>query len=54
MMVVEMEEQAGTDLNSVVMHMTTAGGGGSLVNPAKVPGPAQTVKFLGRTWAGAT
>lgn len=49
--IAETKEQARTDVSATGTHMTNWGG---LVNPALVPRPARTVKFLGRTWAGAT
>ena len=51
MVIAETIGQARTDLSAMVTHMTNWGG---LVNPALVLRPARTVKFLGRTWAGAT
>lgn len=51
MIISEMEEQARTDLNAVVTHTTNRSW---LINPAKVHGPAHTVRFLGIRWEGAS
>lgn len=47
----ETKEQARTELNTVVTHMTNKGW---LISPADIQGHNHIVKFLEITWAGAT
>lgn len=49
--IIETEEQARTELNAVMTHMTNTGW---LINPTDIQGPNQIVKFLEITLAGAT
>ena len=51
MIISEIEEQDTAHLNTMVTPMTNKAW---LINPAKIQGPFQMVKFIGITWAGAT
>lgn len=51
MIMSETEEQARTDFNGIVTHMTNLDW---LINPAKAQAPVPTVRFLGITQARAT